>query len=76
MKDKTGGPAFPCEINLPEQATTEKPVEYKGMTLLDYFAGKAMKEILVGGGWSEYDNLASESYKIASAMLKEREKWV
>ncbi len=42
--------------------------------LRDYFAAKAMHEILVRGGWSEYDNLAKEAYAVGDAMLKERDK--
>jgi len=56
-----GGNAFPDEDN-------------SGMTLRDYFAAKAMHEIFVGGGWSEYETLVEQSYKIADAMLKERDK--
>ena len=56
--------------------------EYKGMTIRDYFAAKAMQGII-----SVYDrragfktmekesiDLAKTSYEIADAMLKEREK--
>ena len=56
--------------------------EYRGMTLRDYFAAKAMQGII-----SVYDkragfdtmekesiHLAKTSYEIADAMLKEREK--
>jgi hypothetical protein len=59
MSDKTGGPAFP----------TNGGVTYKGMTLLDYFAGQA----LVGMRGSS-NEVARWSYDQAEAMLKEREK--
>lgn len=58
MSDKTGGPAFP----------TNGGVTYKGMTLLDYFAGQA----LVGMKGSS-NEVARWSYEHAEAMLKERE---
>lgn len=65
------------------------PIEYQngefqaGMTLRDYFANSAMQGIMSSyhGSASLYidiknssNNLAKESYRIADAMLKEREK--
>jgi len=53
--------------------------EQSGMTLLDYFAAKAMQGICASPEEhsGEYDWVKSNvewSYKIAKAMLKEREK--
>ena len=62
----TGGPAFPRRMN--------KDHSTEGMTLRDYFAGQAMHEILIQGGWGTYDKLASEAYEVADAMIKERNK--
>ena len=62
MIDKTGGPAFPIDINELERV-------YTGMTLLDHFAGQA----LVGMKGSS-NEVARWSYEHAEAMLKEREK--
>jgi hypothetical protein len=46
-----------------------------GMSLRDYFAAKAMQSyIRNGNGWGkDYKNVAIDSYKMADAMLKERE---
>lgn len=58
----------------------------QGMTLQDYFAAKAMQTLLVGGehmyklyedseavGPDRLQNISKLSYRIAEAMLKERE---
>lgn len=62
--DKTGGAAFP-----------KTDVVGCGMTLRDYFAAKAMQGILAN---PEYDmpneSLAGEAYKIADAMIRQRDK--
>lgn len=66
MSDKnTGGPAFPyfmdCEI-------------HEGMSLRDYFAGKAITGTLPGSKFrdSEVDEYARLAYKFADAMLRAR----
>ncbi len=49
---------------------------YSGMTLRDYFATAAMQGLTTKYGetlQSSYDSRAKESYKIADAMLKQRE---
>ena len=40
-----------------------------GMTLRDYFAAKAMPELI---GWGEPDDIAVKAYKYADAMMKAR----
>lgn len=77
MKD-TSGTAFP---HFGMQFTKGETIPSStGMSLRDYFAAKAMQGIctskdeagtLVNHG---YEWIASESYKIADAMLKERNK--
>ena len=61
----TGGPAFP------DGAITEWGKTFRGMTLRDYFAAKAMQAIL-----SEADTFwagaAPLAYEYADAMLKAR----
>jgi hypothetical protein len=50
--------------------------DYRGMTLRDYFAAKAMQGMLSAcTGWSEagIERLAKCSYMTADAMLKARE---
>jgi hypothetical protein len=61
----TGGPAFP----------TTKPLEHwgdpnQGMTLRDYFAAKAMQGLLAGTKTGSATVLATDSYKMADAMLR------
>lgn len=87
----TGGPAFPCECendgreaaegfnhdSIPAGATCQ----YRGMTMRDYFAAKAMNGFLVGDAilkesdtseqWIE--KTAFASYQMADAMLRARE---
>ena len=68
MTDKTGGPAFP--INVDSEMTC------LGMTLRDFFAAKAMQGMLAAcSGWSEgqQERLAKCSYAMADEMIKARE---
>ena len=65
----TGGPAFPS-------ADFEQH-EYTGMTLRDYFAGKAMQTLIAlpeydSAGWEEA--VAKNAYAMADAMLAARER--
>lgn len=67
MSKDNGGPAFP----------SENPLEFvTGMTLRDYFAAKAMQGYCAREDSinSHFDSLASDSYELADAMLKERAK--
>jgi hypothetical protein len=59
-----GGPAFPTGT------------AFQGMTLRDYFAAKALQGVLAADTEEllSVDAIASVSYRIANAMLKEREK--
>ena len=72
MTTETGGPAFPCHPGI------ENPI-YDGMTLRDYFAGKAMEGILASNTEHEhedahiFDAIAEAAYKQADAMLKARQ---
>ena len=84
MKD--GGPAFPCgeryiTTDLAGNKTEHSKSALKsGMSLRDHFAGLAMQTTLDTAraddrtGISFEDHIASISYKIADAMLKERDK--
>jgi len=74
-----GGPAFPVPglSNLPNEGFLHP---MSGMTLRDYFAAEAMKGMLSGHfshyGHEDYwphDQVASEAYEMADAMIKERE---
>jgi hypothetical protein len=61
-----GGPAFPMGYH-PEGNNAD----HFGMTLRDYFAGKAIEALIVRG-WG-LENASGKAYEIADAMLKARE---
>jgi hypothetical protein len=69
MNDNTGGPAFP----LP--GVFGQP-QFSGMTLRDYFAAKAMQELMTYKDRPAYlrpvDEVATDAYEMADAMLKAR----
>lgn len=79
MSKDTGGPAFPIRLNPGERY--EGHTIYSCMTLRDYFAAKAMAVMIstsegpcvVGFGGCELAT-AGAAYKMADAMLAEREK--
>jgi hypothetical protein len=71
-------------MNNPPAFPTTKPLDHwgdpnQGMTLRDYFAAKAMQEIVAqGGDWGDANYaiaavVASAAYHMADAMLKARE---
>ena len=70
----TGGPAFP-QVDLKDAYGMLVPDRQSGMTLRDWFAGKAMQAYLTAPdtGW-KFDELAGAAYEMADAMLKERSK--
>lgn len=71
-----GGPAFPAFSNpgSRESYAAGGVFPFGGMSLRDYFAAKAMADVLHGFNW-ERENIqkaAALSYKIADAMVAER----
>jgi len=63
-------PAFPRPFS---EDTYLEGIDYlaqDGMTMRDYFAAKAMPELI---GWGEPDDIAVKAYKYADAMMKARE---
>lgn len=46
---------------------------HRGMTLRDYFAGRALAGMIAGGVCDEPENTARVAYQLADAMLKARE---
>lgn len=75
-----GGPAFPCEIGGDPATDHHQTGNYTwqryGMTLLDYFAGEAMKAstpfIHIGCTDVEMERYTTHYYRVAAAMLKAR----
>lgn len=71
---KTGGPAFPFNYVDADGLTQEA---HPGMTLRDWFAGQALAGYM-GHRWNRTEKLADdaaeEAYRLADAMLREREK--
>lgn len=69
MSKNDGGPAFPITIDLGQS------VEFhKGVSVRDYFAGQAVIGLVARPGFVDADYTASFAYKVADAMLKERQK--
>ena len=71
MSDKNEvSPAFPRRpLNIFDEG-------HVGMTLRDYFAGQALIGIYAGKAWNDivlHDNPEAWAYRIADAMIKERE---
>jgi hypothetical protein len=69
MSDKnTGGPAFPAPAGVSH-------ITEQGMTLRDYFAAKAMAQLMLSSPVVQDDarTTASWAYEYADAMLKARE---
>lgn len=73
---KGGGQALPC-VNPHYDGNWNKDPVINGMTLRDYFAAKAMQSILTEADWGDHrcsaENMASDAYKMADAMLAARE---
>ena len=75
--ENTGGPAFPSlKYEETDGAETFEMASFDGMTLLDYFAAVAMASLFCReDARLNCTAIVSErSYKMARAMMKEREK--
>ena len=85
MKD--GGPAFPSEVKIYknidpsaiQSAEPRIPIQtkrYPGMSLRDWYKGKALLGLLAGGYVKNMPPIEAAKWagKYADAMLKEREK--
>lgn len=71
-----GGPAFPCDVFDPH---VDGPEQHEGMSLRDYFAGKALTGMLgtAGapclGGLDGYEDVTAKAvYRMADAMIRAR----
>ncbi len=67
INTNTGGPAFPQSSV--EQLASKFNVQ--GMTMRDYFAAKAMPQLM--NAYDDIEAIAGTAYKMADAMLKARE---
>lgn len=72
-------PAFPCErterVEYPGVGGTITTYHETGMTLLDYFATRAMTALVIPIDSPEVDpSLAERAYHIAEALLRERQR--
>ena len=73
MSIKDGGPAFPCEQGRGPDGTWNQTFD-SGMTLRDYFAGKALQGSRArNSNYGSWSDLADDMYEIADAMLAARE---
>lgn len=70
-KQPDGGPAFPQHGWSSNPDVVERMSGQGGMTLRDWFAGKALSAIVLDD-W-EYAKVATIAYKFADAMLAARE---
>ena len=70
---KNGGPAFPIEYMHWEHL--DAPPEFKGMSLRDWFAGRALTGLLATYTTDEvaWEKVAARAYGLADAMLAARE---
>ena len=75
MNKETGGYAFPQHTLEPNPNGGEPRIIWQeGMTLRDYFAAKAMQGILANHTYRlTSEEIVTEAYEIADAMLKARE---
>lgn len=74
-----GGPAFPSEERIyGADGTVLQKVEYRGMTLRDWFAGQVLAGMMacdpaIVDGKYEPDIVARSCFALADAMLKARQ---
>lgn len=83
MKKESGGWAFPTQINRQDGFGNNYIDSEEGMELRDYFAGKALPDLIAGysrnQGSGPYldaspDEIAYWAYRYADAMLEARKK--
>ena len=74
-KINNGGPVFPCDRIISDEGAETMSVSHVGMTLRDYFAGRAMAAILQDLGAKDLspEYVSEWAYRHADAMLRARE---
>lgn len=71
---RDGGPAFPWQEWIDSSDPFVKnPIEHKGMSLRDWFAGQAMKALLETGHFNNSEEMSAHAYSLADAMIEGRE---
>jgi hypothetical protein len=65
-----GGPAFPAR----DFWSDDGGKHWHGMTLRDHFAGQALAGICASGPTIDNERIAGEAYRLADAMIAERDK--
>lgn len=74
--DMNNPPAFPRPASRGNNyVTCDEDVvvdPQRGMTLLDYFAAKALQSLVGCEPWGEERTIASRAYSLAEAMIAER----
>ncbi len=73
-KKSDGGPAFPSAFTYSDRDGDITTKITDGMTLRDYFAAQALSGLIQYVGYESIANVVEHSYKIADAMIAEREK--
>lgn len=71
-----GGPATPIPGHVQINANTVRELAYlsTGLSIRDYFAGQALVGLLAGQRAGTNEMFSRDAYRIADAMLAEREK--
>ena len=69
-----GGPAFPTLTSGSHSSGTWLPDMTDGMSLRDWFAGMALQGMLAQGGEASPTDYAMAAFRMADAMLAERNK--
>lgn len=72
-----GGPAYPRIHGREPSGSQGGTMDYcsqEGMTLRDYFAGQAASGMGADTDCQSWEEVAERAYKIADAMIKERDK--
>ena len=67
-----GGPAFPCSNEQYTYGNPQTGDAHAGMTLRDWFAGRAISAIIRENPYAETKALARDAYRVADAMLAAR----
>lgn len=72
MSIKTGGSAFPViDYTFEDEDGMRQYKTFYGMTLRDYFAAKAMQQLIAEDG--NCARVAKDAYAFADAMMAERD---